>query len=133
MSLSSTEIIGNDEITSRDIKNLLTIANLAKKSNLAKSKKSNLAKSKNSNFIKVNFSETDFLISKTKKTFTYLQKAFTKTTILYHFEPKRHIFIKMDVLAFVIAEVFSQIISDQSFSNPLINKNLNFFKSKMDQ
>lgn len=65
--------IGKDEVGGK-IENLSISANLAgfKKSNLAKSKRSDLAKGKKSSCRKTNFSGTDFLIPKAKKTFTHL-------------------------------------------------------------
>ena len=38
--------------------------------------------------------ETEFLIPKTKKAFTHLQKAFTKVPILYDFDLECYIYIK---------------------------------------
>lgn len=55
-----------------------------------------------SNFAKANYSGIDFLISKTKKVFAYLQKAFIEVLIIYHFELKRHIQIKTMAFGFDI-------------------------------
>ena len=52
----------------------------------------------------------DFLTTGAKKAFIYLQKAFTKAPILRHYNPKRHILIEIDVLGYVIGEVFSPMI-----------------------
>ncbi len=87
------------------IKNLLTVPNLAKskKSKLTKSKKSDLLKT---NFAKVNFG-TDFLTLEAKKTFIYLQKAFTEASILRHFDPECHIQIETDTSEYAIGGVLS--------------------------
>ena len=90
---------------------------------MAKSKKSKLK----ANFAKANF-ETDFFIPEAKKTFIYLQKAFTEALILRYFDPECHIWIKADVLGYVIGEILSQMISDhldQLFFNHVTHKNLN--------
>lgn len=85
ISIGYVRIIDNDKFASKNINNLSITTNFAK------SKKLNLTKSKKSNFAKTNFSKTDFLTSKTKKTFIYLQKIFIKVLILYHFELKYYI------------------------------------------
>ena len=45
-------------------------------------------------------------------TFTKLRQAFIKALILYHFDPKHHIRVKMDVSGYVIGEVLNQLILD---------------------
>ena len=67
----------------RSIENLSIVAKLAKskKPKLTKPKKSNLVKAQN--FAKAKSFETDFLISKAKKIFIYLQKAFTKRPMFH--------------------------------------------------
>ncbi len=104
----------------RSIKNLSTVRKLAK--------------SKKSNFAKAN-SETDFLTPGAKKAFIHLWKTFTKTPILRHFDPKRHIRIETDTSRYAIGRVLSQMISDhldQLFSNHLTHKNLNPISSKSE-
>ena len=61
------------------IKNPSTVVNLAKKLKSTKLKKTGLSD------IKAN-SETDFLTSRAKKAFIYLQKAFTKVLIFRNFD-----------------------------------------------
>ena len=54
----------------------------------------------------------DFFTPRTKLAFTKLRQAFFKALILYHFDPKRHIWIETDVLGYAIGRVFSQLILD---------------------
>ncbi len=61
----------------------------------AESKKPKLTKSKKSDLAKAN-SGTDFLTPKAKKAFIHLQKAFTETLILRHFDSGCHIRIETD-------------------------------------
>ncbi len=97
---------------SRSIKNLSTVAKLAKskKLKLTKPKKSDLIKAQN--FAKANSSRTDFLTSEAKKVFIHLQKNFTKTLILKHFDLEYHIRIKTDALEYAINGVLSQMTSN---------------------
>ncbi len=71
----------------------------------AKFKKPDVAKSKQS--------KTVFLISEAQAGFFYLQKAFTKVSILYHFDLECHIRSRTDVAGYATSEVFSQIASNQ--------------------
>lgn len=86
--------------------------NLAKfkKLNLARSKKSNIAKSKklDLHFAKANSSRTDFLIFGAKEIFLHLWNAFIKTQILIHRYSDSYIWIKTDVLGYVIEEIHSK-------------------------
>ena len=66
----------------------------------------------------------DFFTPKAKKTFIHLQKTFTKAPIFCHFDSESHIRIEIDTLGFAISKIFSQIISDQSFSNHVTYKRL---------
>lgn len=95
-----------------------------KKSNIEK-----LAKSKKSEFAKANFFGSTFFTTKAKLAFTQLKQAFTKTFILYYFDLKCHIYIKMDIFRFINCEILSQMKLDY-----VTNKNLdlNFAKSKID-
>ena len=104
--------------------------------NSAKSKKSKSIKLKKSNFpnTKAN-SKTDFLISKAKETFIYLQKVFTKAPIFRHFDSKHHIWIETNAPKYAIDEVLNQIILDlldQFFSNYVTYKNLDLISSKSE-
>ncbi len=82
-------------------------------------------------FAKAKSFRADFLTFKTKETFIYLQKAFIKVLILYYFDMKRHICIKTDILRYAISKVLSQITSDQCFSNYVIHKDSDSFKSEI--
>lgn len=109
----------------------------SKRLNLVKSKWLNLVKFKklDLNFAKTSFFRTDFFILKTKNIFIHLQKAFIKILILYYFQLKYYIQIKINTLSYAINTIFSQIVFDQSFSNYIIYKNFNsnFSKSKIGQ
>lgn len=76
-----------------NIKNLLSVMKSTK------FKKPKLTKS--------NSSGLDFLNSEAKEAFIYLQKAFIKAPILYHFVIKCHIWIETDTSGYVISEVLS--------------------------
>lgn len=92
---------------------------------MTKSKKPNLIKckkTKNLEFTIANFFRTDFLTSKAKKVFIYLQKTFTKILILWNLILKHYIHIKTDVLEYAIWEILSQITSNQDFSTHVIHK-----------
>ncbi len=87
------------------------------------------------NFAKTNSSGTEFFIFKTKKAFIYLRKTFTKTLIHWHFDQKRHIYIKTNTLGYSIGGILSQITLDQLdqlFSNHIIHKNLDLISSKSE-
>ncbi len=90
--------IGNYGGIDRDIKNLSFVVKSAK--------------SKKPNFAKANSSKIEFLTCKAKNTCIYLQKAFNKASIFWHFDPKRHIHIETDTLGYIISEVLSQVTSD---------------------
>ncbi len=101
----------------------------SKKSQLTKSKKSDLPKA---NFAKVN-SRTDFLTSKAKKAFIYLQKAFIEAPILRHFDPEYHIWIETNASEYAIGGVLSQMTSEKHSSGHVTHKDPNpdFFKSEL--
>lgn len=65
-----------------------------------------------SDFTKTDSFGTDFLILGAKKTFIHLYKAFTKVSIFYHFDLKYYIYIKTDILEYIIGEILSQITLD---------------------
>lgn len=104
---------------SKDIKNLLSIVKLTKL--------------KNPKWTKSNFFKMDFLILEAKEVFIYLQKTFTKTPILKHFNLECHIYIKINTLEYIISKILGQITLNQLFSNYINHKNLEakFFKSKI--
>ena len=91
-------------------------------------------KSKMPIFAKVNSSKTNFLTTGAKKAFIYLRKAFTKASILWHFDLKRYIRIETDGLEYTIGGVFCQMTSGKSSSNHVTRKNhSDFSKSEICQ
>ncbi len=88
------------------------------------------AKSKKPNFAKAN-SGTDFLTSGAKKAFIHLQKAFTETPILRHFDLECRIRIETDALGYAIGGILSQITSDQVSSDHVTPEDLNSSKSEI--
>ena len=54
-------------------------------------------------------SEAGFFNPKAYLAFTQFRKVFTKALILYHFDLKRYIRIKIDALGYAIGEVLSQL------------------------
>ncbi len=112
--------------------NLSTAAKLAKFKKSIKSKRLDLPKA---NFARIN-SGIDFLTTKAKKAFIYLQKTFTEALILRHFDPECHIWIETDALGYAISRVINQMTSDhldQHSSDYVTHENLNpiFSKSKI--
>ena len=92
------------------------------------------AKFKKPIFAKVNSYETDFLTTGAKKAFINLQKTFTKTLILRHFDPDRHIRMETNALGYAISRVLSQMTLGQHFSNYVTHKNYSdFLKSEIGQ
>ena len=71
----------------------------------------------------------NFLTPNTKKVFNYLQLAFIKAPILWHFDLKSHIQIKIDISGYAINGVLNQLNLD---SNVLLN-NSNLNKSDFSQ
>ena len=63
-------------------------------------------RSKNSN------RATGYLTPDAKQAFTQLRQAFTKATILQHFDPEYHIRIKTDASSYAIGGVLSQLTLD---------------------
>ena len=59
-----------------------------------------------------NLSKSDFLTPGAKLAFTKLRQAFVKALILHHFDPKRHIWIEMDVFSYAIGGILSQLTLD---------------------
>ena len=86
---------------------------LAKSQKLSKSGKSKgkkskkLSKSGNSPNFDAKNSGPSFLTPKAKSAFNYLRLAFTKTPIFRHFDPKCHIWIKINLLGYAIGGVLS--------------------------
>ena len=72
----------------------------------------NSSKSKNLVKSKKTVKYLDFLTPRAKPAFTKLRQAILKTPILYHFNPKRHIWIETDASGYAIGGVFSQLTSD---------------------
>lgn len=84
-----------------------------------------MAKTKKLDFA---FFWVDFLIFGFKKTFIYIQKAYTKAAILRYFDSECNIYIKTDALGYAIGKVLSQITLEQHFSNYVTYKYANFSK-----
>ena len=81
---------------------------------------------------------TDFFTFQAKKTFTHLQKAFTKIPILHHFDLECYICIGTNTLGYAISRILNEITLDhldQLFPNHVTHKNLEpiFSKSKISQ
>ena len=55
---------------------------------------------------------SDFFTFGAKLAFTKLRQAFLKASILYHFNPKCHIWIKTDISGYTIGEVLNQLTSN---------------------
>ena len=55
---------------------------------------------------------SDFFTPGAKLAFTKLRQTFVKALILYSFDPKCHIRIKMDILGYAISGVLSQLTLD---------------------
>ena len=66
--------------------------------------------------------EPIFLTLNTKKTFNYLRLAFIKALIFWHFDLKNHIWIKTNVLNYVIDRVLSQLNLDSNRPPNDLNK-----------
>lgn len=110
---------GGGSVIDRDIQNVSTIEKLTK--------------SKKLDFIKTKSSQTDFFTFKTREAFIYLQKTFTKVSILSYFNPEYQIQIKTNILEYAIGGVFSQINLSQFSSGHITYKTLNLnSKSKID-
>lgn len=91
-----------------------------------KSKKPDLAKNLDFDSFKA-----DFVNLGAKKVFTYLKKAFIKTLLLHHLEPKHYIYIETNVLGYAISGILHQLTSNQYFFNHVTHKYLNSPKSKI--
>ncbi len=113
---------GNSVGVDKSIKNLSTVANLAK------FKKT---KSK-TNFVKTN-SRTDFFTPKAKEAFIHLYKAFTEAPILRHFDLEYYIRIKTNVSEYAISRILSQMTLDQYSSGYVTHEDPKFFKPKIGQ
>lgn len=55
-------------------------------------------------------SSSEFLITGARLIFNKLRQAFVKILILYYFNLKRYIWIKIDALGYAISKVFNQLI-----------------------
>ena len=67
---------------------------------------------KDRNLSKSKKTESGFLTSEARKTFTKLRQAFIRAPILHHFNSKRHIRIETDTSGYAIGGVFSQLTLD---------------------
>ena len=86
-----------------------------------------ISKSKNSSKSIEMVGSSNFLTLGTKLAFTKLSQALFKTPILYHFDPKHHILIEINVSGYAIGRVLSQLTLDDLGQWHLIA----FFSQKM--
>ena len=117
---------GSDELIEKYGK-LLKTRKLSKSGNLkgkklAKSKKP--SKSGNSPNFNATEAGPSFLTPKAKIAFNRLRLAFTKALILWHFDPKCHIWIETDVLGYAIGGMLSQLASWTSPDKIITKANL---------
>ncbi len=82
-------------------------------------------------FAKMNSFGTNFLVPEAKKAFIHLQKAFTETPILRHFDQECHIRIKTNALGYAIGGVLSQMTLDQHSSDDMTYEDPNSSKSEI--
>ena len=71
----------------------------------------------------------DFFIPKASLAFTQLRKMFIKAPILYHFNPKHHIWIETDASGYVINRVLSQLTTEKRLACQMTYKTNNFNQS----
>ena len=95
---------GNKSI--KKYEKLLKIRKLSKSQKLAKSRKK-LLKSGNLPNFNAKKNKPSFLTPNARTAFNYLQLAFTKALILWHFDPKCHIWIETDTSGYTIGGVLS--------------------------
>lgn len=106
-----------------------TLPKAKKSKNSTKSKKPAMAKKLKFAKITNKVSEIDFLTFKSKTIFLYLQIAFIKVLILYHFDLKYHIRIKTNISRYTIDKILNQLTLDQKISGYVISENSNSPKS----
>ena len=94
----------------------------SKGKNLAQSKK--LLKSGNLPNFDVKKAGPSFLTLKARAAFNRLQLAFTKALILWHFDPKYHIWIETDVSGYAIGRMLSQLAFETRPDGVVIKTNL---------
>ena len=94
---------------------------------LAKSKSRKLFKSRNPRNSRA-MEKPKFLISKARGIFNYLKQAFTKTSILQHFDLEHYIWIRTNISGYAIDGILSQLTLDH-----LILSDLIFSKSDFGQ
>lgn len=88
---------------------------------------------------KINFGKNQFFWNKyfyfwSQNAFIYLQKTFTKTLILHHFDLECYIWIENNALKYTISKILNQITLDQLSSSHVIYKNFEpNFKSEIGQ
>ena len=84
---------------------------LSKSQKSAKSRKK-LSKSGNSSSFNTKKNGLSFLIPNAKIAFNHLRLAFTKAPILWHFDPKWYIWIKINASSYAIGDVLTQLVSE---------------------
>ena len=111
---SLNKVVENDNLVVGGGNSSQILAEL-KKSNyhpkMSKFKKTNLDKSEIL-AVAINAGTTGYLTAKARVAFTCLKKAFTKISILRHFDLECHIWVKTDASGYAIGEVLSQLNSD---------------------
>lgn len=75
----------------------------------------------------------DFLISKVKKAFIYLQNTYIKAWILGYFDIERYIYIETHVLGYVIDRLLNPTSWDPTYFYYMTYKNSDSSKSKISQ
>ena len=96
---------------------------MSKSRNLAKSEKK-LSKSGNSTNFDATEDKPKFLTPNTRTAFNRLRLAFTEASILWHFNPKYHIWIETDVLSYAIGGVLNKLTSGINLDGVVIKTNL---------
>ena len=71
--------------------------------------------------------EPKFLTSKAKEAFNRLKQAFTKASILQHFDPECYIRIETDTSGYAIGGVLSQLTPNQVNSDDAIGSNVDWY------
>ena len=84
------------------------------------------AKSKSRTKSDNNLEGPKFLTSKAKKDFNRLRQAFTKASILRHFDPECHIWIETNASGYAIERVLSQLTANQVTSDKAIRSNVDW-------
>ena len=96
---------------------------LSKSQKLVKSKKK-LSKSGNLPNFDIKENGPNFLTPHAKIAFNYLQLAFTKAPIFWHFDLECHIWIETDTWGYVIGDMLNQLTSETRLDGVITKTNL---------